>query len=109
MSRGGTDRIRAGEDGAARQAWADQAEAREANRKSQPWVATDATEAVWQYGFDAESKMPAPESAGTTDSGTGNVDGQGSLDTDKPPTPAARRSAGPPELAGEFAQANDIP
>ncbi|MBM4608451.1 hypothetical protein GS416_10405 [Rhodococcus hoagii] len=68
---------------AARQAWADQAEAREANRKSQPWVATDATEAVWQYGFDAESKMPGARISWNDRQWNWEAwDGQGSVDTD---------------------------
>ena len=43
---------------AARQAWLDGAEIREQNRKADPWVALDDTEAVWQYGFDAGSGQP---------------------------------------------------
>lgn len=94
---------------AARQAWADQAEAREANRKSQPWVATDATEAVWQYGFDAESKMPGARISWNDRQWNWEAwDGQGSVDTDTANTrgEAFGRAA---RAAGEFAQANDIP
>src|SRR5690606_29942451 len=43
---------------AARQAWLDGAEMREANRKADPWVALDDTEAIWQYGFDSGSGRP---------------------------------------------------
>ncbi|MGV9832328.1 helicase-related protein [Rhodococcus pyridinivorans] len=43
---------------AARQAWLDGAEMREANRKADPWVALDDTEAIWQYGFDSDSGRP---------------------------------------------------
>ncbi|QRI79237.1 MULTISPECIES: helicase-related protein [Rhodococcus] len=43
---------------AARQEWLDGAEIREANRKAQPWVALDDTEAIWQYGFDPGSGRP---------------------------------------------------
>ncbi|MCD2114024.1 DEAD/DEAH box helicase family protein [Rhodococcus rhodochrous] len=43
---------------AARQAWLDGAEIREANRKVDPWVALDDTEAIWQYGFDSGSGRP---------------------------------------------------
>ncbi|OLL16161.1 DEAD/DEAH box helicase family protein (plasmid) [Rhodococcus sp. M8] len=43
---------------AARQEWLDGAEQRAANRKAQPWVALDETEALWQYGFDAGTGRP---------------------------------------------------
>ncbi|MBD8056442.1 DEAD/DEAH box helicase family protein [Rhodococcus ruber] len=43
---------------AARQAWQGGAEIREQNRRSEPWVALDDTEAVWEYGFDAGSGQP---------------------------------------------------
>lgn len=43
---------------AARQEWLDGAEMREANRKADPWVALDDTEAIWQYGFDSGSGRP---------------------------------------------------
>ncbi|WP_228045305.1 helicase-related protein [Rhodococcus pyridinivorans] len=43
---------------AARQAWRGGAEMREANRKADPWVALDDTEAIWQYGFDSGSGRP---------------------------------------------------
>ncbi|ETT23464.1 SNF2-related protein [Rhodococcus rhodochrous ATCC 21198] len=43
---------------AARQEWLDGAEQRDANRKADPWVALDETEASWQYGFDAGTGRP---------------------------------------------------
>lgn len=43
---------------AARREWRGGAEQREANRKAQPWVALDETEALWQYGFDSGSGRP---------------------------------------------------
>ncbi|MBX4171466.1 DEAD/DEAH box helicase family protein, partial [Rhodococcus sp. DMU2021] len=43
---------------AARQAWLDGAEQREESRRSDPWVALDDTEAIWQYGFDADTGKP---------------------------------------------------
>ncbi|NCL75738.1 hypothetical protein AIIKEEIJ_03208 [Rhodococcus sp. YH1] len=43
---------------AARQVWLDGAEQREADRKADPWVPLDASEALWQYGFDADSGRP---------------------------------------------------
>lgn len=43
---------------AARQAWLDGAEQREESRRSDPWVALDDTEAIWQYGFDADTGEP---------------------------------------------------
>ncbi|WP_437343273.1 helicase-related protein [Rhodococcus pyridinivorans] len=43
---------------AARQAWLDGAEQREESRRSDPWVALDDTEAVWQYGFDSDTGKP---------------------------------------------------
>ncbi|MBD8055625.1 DEAD/DEAH box helicase family protein [Rhodococcus ruber] len=43
---------------AARQEWLDGADQRDANRKAQPWVALDETEALWQYGFDAGTGRP---------------------------------------------------
>ncbi len=43
---------------AARQAWLDGAEQREESRRSDPWVALDDTEAIWQYGFDSGSGRP---------------------------------------------------
>ncbi|WP_254707654.1 helicase-related protein [Rhodococcus pyridinivorans] len=43
---------------AARQAWLDGAEMREANRKADPWVALDESEAIWEYGFDSGSGRP---------------------------------------------------
>nr|WP_229580969.1 helicase-related protein [Rhodococcus rhodochrous] len=43
---------------AARQAWRGGAEMREQNRKADPWVALDDTEAIWEYGFDSGSGRP---------------------------------------------------
>ncbi|ETT25587.1 hypothetical protein RR21198_3709 [Rhodococcus rhodochrous ATCC 21198] len=42
----------------ARQAWLDGAGQREASRRADPWVALDDTEALWQYGFAADSGQP---------------------------------------------------
>src|SRR5690606_4684964 len=43
---------------AARQAWLDGTEIREQNRKADPWVALDESEAIWEYGFDSGSGRP---------------------------------------------------
>lgn len=43
---------------AARQEWLDGTEIREQNRKADPWVALDESEAIWEYGFDSGSGRP---------------------------------------------------